>query len=134
MTSCHACFVVLPRLVIYPRVTVCPRLFRSLELRWFFVAFGLRLTCRFRAALVSWPLCCACYSLRVSSSIENKFLINMSFHIYFVNLERDYFYDADFALLGFILKYKYGYKLLRLLYFKSVFINLFLGIFNTKSV
>ena len=40
------------RLVIYPRVTVCPRLFRSLELRWFFVAFGLRLTCRFRAALV----------------------------------------------------------------------------------
>ena len=33
VTSCHACFVVLPRLVIYPRVTVCPRLFRSLELR-----------------------------------------------------------------------------------------------------
>ena len=98
------------------------------------MAFGLRLTCRFRAALVSWPLCCACYSLRVSSSIENKFLINMSFHIYFVNLERDYFYDADFALLGFILKYKYGYKLLRLLYFNSLFINLFLGIFNTKSV
>ena len=58
----------------------------------------------------------------------------MSFHIYFVNLERDYFYDTDFALLGFILKYKYGYKLLRLLYSKSLFINLFLGIFNTKSV
>ena len=81
VTSCHACFVAchacfhdfVSRLVIYPRVTVCPRLFRSLELRWFFVAFGLRLTCRFRAALVSWPLCCACYSLRVSSSIENKF-------------------------------------------------------------
>ena len=60
VTSCHACFVAchacfrdfVSRLVIYPRVTVCPRLFRSLELRWFFVAFGLRLTCRFRAALV----------------------------------------------------------------------------------
>ena len=57
-----------------------------------FRGFGLRLTCRFRAALVSWPLCCACYSLRVSSSMENKFFTNMSFYIYFVNLERDYFY------------------------------------------
>ena len=139
VTSCHACFVAchacfrdfVSRLVIYPRVTVCPRLFRSLELRWFFVAFGLRLTCRFRAALVSWPLCCACYSLRVSSSIENKF-----FHKYelsyllckpWIELLLCY---ADFALLGFILKYKYEYKLMRFLYSKSLFINLFLGIFK----
>ena len=52
VTSCHACFVVLPRLVTYPRGLCVHACFRSLELRLFFVALGLRLTCRFRAALV----------------------------------------------------------------------------------
>ena len=119
VTSCHTCFVVLPRLFSWLRVT--PVSWLATPVSWFYHACFRDFVSRL-VSLPSWTVCPRLFSwLRVTPGdlpswtvcprllfclcqflYRKPVFIIMRFHMDFIILERGYIlYDANFALWGF---------------------------------